>query len=363
MKSVILRNVSIGLLLAAPGAWCGAAPAPADLSELATFKMSRPCRVTGLIFSPDSKTLFSLDGRRVWLWDVASRKHTATLENIEEIKSARAVLGMALSPDGKMLATYRAKAILLWDVASRKNIAMLEEEGEVYSVVFSPEGKTLSAAVKAPRIPGPPRRGERWSPAMLQRWDVEKKKRVHSCKLRFIPTAVRADPSIKKPVMAVLGRPRDSEELRLPKPDEHFAFTLVDAFTGEAIVTCEGNREKGVTPMCFSYFALNRSETMVASSGFHLVQLWDRNSGKRIAVFEHVGGFTFSPDGKILAAGLSDNSFLLFAVPSGKILADRRLSSGASSLAFSPDGRLLATGGSGEEIKLWSIPERWRKDK
>jgi WD40 repeat protein len=372
MKTFMLGIVSIGVLTLQGGISAGA-PAPADLTEVASLKMARPSRVADLVFSPDGKTLFSLDGHKVWLWDVASRKHVATLEHVEEIKPTGAIVGMALSPDGKMLATYRAKTIMLWDVASRKDIATLEEEGDVYSVVFSPDSKTLSAAVTPPRIPvRPPLRDE--PAARLQIWDVEKKKRVRSCKMRLVPKPVRADLSVKKPVLAIFGRLGDKPGLR--QPDEPVSFTLVDAFTGEAVLTCEGNKREDGMPQ---YFALNRTETMLASSAPHpphplhpFVQLRDRKSGKCIAAFKYPDGLifspVFSPDGKILAAAYVGGSFgdcgiLLFAVPSGKILTHRKQRSGVSSWAFTPDGRLLAMAGSWGEIKLWSIPERWRKDK
>jgi WD40 repeat protein len=361
MKTFMLGIVSVGLV-AVPGGWCVAAPAPGDLSEVAILKMRHPCRVIDLAFSPDGKTLFCADGGRVWLWDVASRKHVATFDHPNE--GGGVGMGMAVSPDGSMIATYRGKTIMLWDVADRKEVATLEQDDEVRAIVFSPDGKTLSAMIDSRNLP---RRNRKPVLNSLQIWDVEKQKRVRTCEVRPLLRPVSAYNGIKKPVLLEERTSVPIPGPGLPRePPKTIPFSLVDAFTGERVVTCELSKEETrFAPYLFC--ALNRAETMLATTGPMLsMQLWDRKSGKRIAAFKSPPvvspQLAFSPEGRLLAA-CYPGGLLLFEVPGGKLLADRKQNGGFSRLAFSPDGRLLATGQGWDTIKLWSIPERWRKDK
>src|SRR5689334_1569098 len=71
---------------------------------------------------------------------------------------------------------------------------------------------------------------------------------------------------------------------------------------------------------------------------------------------ESVGAIAFSPDGRILASGSSDNSAKLWDVASGRQL--RTLSghsSSVTSVAFSSNGRVLATGSIDATVKLWDV--------
>ena len=62
------------------------------------------------------------------------------------------VTSVAFSPDGKTIAAgYRGRCVggvVLWDVAARKRLVgepLAVKEGDVESVAFSPDGKTIAA--------------------------------------------------------------------------------------------------------------------------------------------------------------------------------------------------------------------------
>jgi len=68
-------------------------------------------------------------------------------------------------------------------------------------------------------------------------------------------------------------------------------------------------------------------------------------------------GVAFSPDGRTLASGSSDNRVLLWDVASGQEL--RSLTGHSkfiTSVAFSPDGRTLTTGSYDKTVRLWTSP-------
>jgi WD40 repeat protein len=71
-----------------------------------------------------------------------------------------------------------------------------------------------------------------------------------------------------------------------------------------------------------------------------------------------VNSVAFSPDGRLLASGSSDQTIKLWEVASGR---EVRTLSGHTyvvwSVAFSPDGRLLASGSGDITIKLWDISD------
>jgi len=88
--------------------------------------------------------------------------------------------------------------------------------------------------------------------------------------------------------------------------------------------------------------------------------LLDTGSGKELRRFEVEGNSivirpVFSPDGKLVAGGLEDNSIAIWDVATGKQV--RRLTGPertADTLAFSPDGRILVSGGYDDKvIRLW----------
>lgn len=115
--------------------------------EKATLKNApQNCPLTGvdsLAFRPDGKTLATGSGSKyVTLWDVATRKDT-TLLDAGKSQGPRSFV--VLSADGKALASGD-EGIRLWDVSIGKELATLKGHTElVWSVVFSPDGKTLVA--------------------------------------------------------------------------------------------------------------------------------------------------------------------------------------------------------------------------
>jgi WD40 repeat protein len=115
-----------------------------------------------LEFSPDGTRLASAGHGEVHIWDVASGKEAATLE-----PDGGAIHGVSFSPDGTKIASAgygpmvcRSSGgffildvgcgpdggrVYLWDATTGKESAQYRHSGCAYSVVFSPEGRSLAS--------------------------------------------------------------------------------------------------------------------------------------------------------------------------------------------------------------------------
>ena len=79
----------------------------------------------------------------VRLWDVNTRTNTTTLRH-----QYGNVYSVAFSPDGKTLASASVREVKLWDVETKIDIATLAHTSRVYSVVYSPDGTSLATGVR-----------------------------------------------------------------------------------------------------------------------------------------------------------------------------------------------------------------------
>jgi WD40 repeat protein len=118
------------------------------------FLQGHTLYVSPVVFSPDGKTLASGSSYQRWydpresyrgeikLWDVHSGQERASLKG-----HTGPIYSVVFSPDGKTLATgSRDKTIKLWDAQSGQERATLKgHTHDVWSVVFSPDGKTLAS--------------------------------------------------------------------------------------------------------------------------------------------------------------------------------------------------------------------------
>jgi WD40 repeat protein len=98
---------------------------------------------------------------------------------------------------------------------------------------------------------------------------------------------------------------------------------------------------------------------LLASGGSdNRVRLWDPDTGKEVGALEghkhHVNDIAFSGDGKWLASGSQDGELFLWEVDAGKVR--RRFPGHAAAierLALSPNGKVLASRCQGGALRLW----------
>jgi WD40 repeat protein len=293
-------------------------------------------RVHSVAFSPDGTTLATgcdqgtgpdgspvSGGRRVRLWNVASRACTATLPGPHG-----AAFSVAFSPDGTALASGNSdQPVHLWRLTGRfrSNGTTLADDTDVLSVAFSPDGSTLAT-------------GNRYKTVRL--WNL----RTRTC------VALTGHGGWVHSVVFGL-------DLLATGSSDH-TVRLWDPRTQSRVATLAGHGE-AVHAVAFSA----DGATLASASVDTTIRLWDVASQTCVAVLTDsshpVFCVAFSPDGTTLASGGLDARVRLWDVAARTCAATLSSHTGpVTSVAFSPDGSTLASGSHDKTVRLWQLPRR-----
>jgi WD40 repeat protein len=255
--------------------------------------------VTGVAFSPDRAIIAAgLGYNGLVLWDVA--KHHRLTEHPLPVREGE-LRSVTFSPDGKIIAAGfgdrdrrgRVGGVVLWDAAARQRLVhepLSVSEGRVWSVAFSPDGKTILAGFYA----GPDAGG-------VVLWDVAGRKRLVD---KPLPT--------EGGVRSVAFSP-DGKTLAAGCYDRG----------GVVLWDVAGRRRLVDDPL------------LMKDGGVHV----------------HI--VSFSRDGAIIAAGLS-GGVVLWDVAGHNRLVDEPLpvkEGELTSVTLSPDGKTIATGYGNDDRK------------
>jgi WD40 repeat protein len=280
------------------------------LWDVATGKKGDTLKRAGaasLAFSPDGKTLAAGGWPDIQLWDVTTGKVKATLKGHTAF-----VRCVAFSPDGKTLAsgadsktaTFSPSAdttIRLWDVATGKERATLKgHTAPVYSVTFSPDGKTVASGS--------------WDKT-IRMWEATTGKEKKALKQSDHVTALAFSPDGKT---LASGRTRASDS----KDDSAERVRLLDAAVGVERAALKGHTSD---VGCLAYSA--DGKLLASGSIDGVIKLWHVATGKERATIKgdaiSVYSLAFSPDGRLLAAGGSSGAVKLWDVAAGEQPPDK----------------------------------------
>ena len=357
--------------------------------------------VKSVAFSPDGKTIAAGYVGGVVLWDVATRRRLA--EDPLPVKEGD-VASVAFSPDGKTIAAgydhlppppppspvvgghsyvgVVGYGVVLWDVATRRRLAedpLPVKEGNVESVAFSPDGKTLAAGY-----------GGYVGGVVL--WDVATRRRLAEDPLPVKEGGVRSvafSPDGTTLTAGYVGgvvlwrvatRRRLAED---PLPvKEGYVKSVAFSPDGTTLAVGYGFGRGGVVRWGVVLLDVATRRRLAVSEPGLLARaavVWlDLATRSRLAE-DHlpvkegdVASVAFSPDGKTLAVGYGGGrgGVVLWDVATRRRLPEEPLPVkegyvefgtrvGVKSVAFSPDGKTLAAGygavDGGGVVVFWDV--------
>jgi RNA polymerase sigma factor (sigma-70 family) len=341
---------------------------PATGKELVRFVGKVPPQ--SIAFSPDGRLIASTGPSPgvvafitpVHLWEAATGKEVRQFEGTGEC--------IAFSPDGKTLATVKGADLLLWDMAGGKELRRMKDGG-ARSAVFAPDGKTLVAAKDGGTL-------ELWDVATCQRLKALTKQAALEPVVAFAPNGkslacAGGDGTIR------FWDPAAGREIAHAAAHRYAIHALAFAPDGKAIASCirmDGKvrlwdtatgrelRQFDAHIGACTAIAFSGDGKRLLTGGDNCVRIWDVATGKDLCPLDGSQGsvydLAFSGDGKTLYTRAGDQIVRSWEATTGRQLPPPTGGKPLSgTLAFSPDRKTLATGHDlPGPVRLWDAAVR-----
>ncbi len=204
-----------------------------------------------------------------------------------QIRAKRVCQTVAWSPDGELLASTHENLVFIWNANCRREIrALVGHQSTVWSVGFSPDGKTIASAS---------------SDNTVRLWQTDS------------GSEIKTLTGHQDTVWSVTFSP-DGKTIASASSDNTVRLWQTDS--GSEIKILTGHQDT-VWSVTFS----PDGKTIASASSDNTVRLWQTNSGSEIKTLtghqEWVRSVVFSPDGKTLASASDDNTVRLWPTEFG----------------------------------------------
>jgi WD40 repeat protein len=253
------------------------------------------------------------------------------------------VTAAAFSPGGRYIATTAGilasqghQTVGLWDARTRRRVAVLPVGGSAPSVAFSPDGRTLAAAV----IPG----GTHPRPQAVWLWDVATRR------LTRVLAGTGATAVAFSPDGRLLAAGEGGAQVHLWNPVSGAAAGVLP---GQFAI---------IRSLAFSPDGRLLAAGGVAGTYLHpgpgLTRVWDVQTGALVATLPDdgasvVSSVAFSPDGSLLASAGNNSQIELWSTVTRTEQQPLHGSGDIGAVAFSPDGIDIAADGSDDLVRFW----------
>lgn len=288
---------------------------------------------TSVVFTPDGKTLLVGTHNAVHVFDVASRKQTATWAT-----ASGYVRSLALLPGGMKVVVGAYQSATIWDIAGgKKERDLPKHRGFVTSIAVSPDGKLLATGCDD---------------------EVARLIRIEDGSL------VKTLEHSREPVLSVVFSPDGKllataagEETRVTRPG---TARLWNVETGEIVRAMDGI-PRAATTVAF----VASGKQLIVGSVDEKAYLFDVESGNPVSAFaghgRPINAIAISADGQTAFTGSGGrnkgkNELMIWRVEDGKILGKSdEHEAKIAALALSLDGKTVATAGYDQFVRIWDV--------
>jgi RNA polymerase sigma factor (sigma-70 family) len=309
------------------------------------------CAVGNLLISPDGKRAMSAGGdRTVRIWDLAAWKESLILRDFKN-----AIHSLALSPDGSILAVGMQDGVLqLRDAASGEQLRELKgHTGQIRSLSFSFDGKLLASAAPSGKNSNI---SSKETARTLRLWDVKTGQEVPRIDGNRSDWYARFSPDGKW--LASYDRGIDLWDATTGKKQQHFADLCDAAFLPDSKRFAAWSFAPRMTGGGGASFGTDKGKVQVRSV-LDGAELYSFEGPERMPYVE--GLFVPSPDGRLLALAVCENSFdpnvlQLWEMATGKLRRTLKGHAGeVNRCVFSSDGRRLLSASSDTTVLVWDL--------